>query len=408
MAEPDRASRHDWLRWLPLLYGAFLFLPMVRNGFWLDDFGWVSRAMDGLRHPSQLLGLSKSDFRPLANVAFALNYLVSGLNPAGYYVFNLALHVANTALVMRLAERLTRGDRAVTLITGFLFAGAFGNYGQAVVWIAGRTGLIADLFILCGMLAHWTWLERGLARDRVRTIAFLVLALLAKESAVIMLPLLVLLDWAHGRSPRDFLSARAVRDYLPLAIVLVAYLGFQAGWVRKDSAILETEYRWGWHAVRNFGEYLARMLLPINPTTMMVRVPGGLDRLLPVVELALMIAMPLAGIALLVLPAPRWIKFAVLWTGISLLPYLAFTFRTSTRYLYAPSIGLALVVAWLLARAWAGDRPVAVRRVATIALGSVLVLQAIVMQVVIRQHHVMQQAQDPVLYQELERQRNQP
>ncbi|HKQ57162.1 MAG TPA: hypothetical protein VJY35_04775 [Candidatus Eisenbacteria bacterium] len=408
MAEPLRAPENRWLRLLPLLYGALVFLPMLRNQFWLDDYGWVERAMDGVRHPSHLFHLSKSDFRPLANLSFALNYLVSGLNPAGYYLFNLALHLANTALVMRLAGRLSRGDRMVTLVTGFLFAGAFGNYGQSVVWIAGRTGLIADLLILCAMLAHWTWLERGAGRDRARALGFFLLALLAKESAVILLPLLVLLDWAHGRSPRALFSARGARDYAPFAIVLAAYLGLQFGWVRRDSVILEDEYRWGWHAVTHFGEYLARMLLPINPTTMMVRVPGGFDRLLMVTEQALMVLMPLAGLALLASPAPRWVKFAVLLAGISLLPYLAFTFRTSTRYLYGPSIGLSLVVAWLLARARAQERVRAARPIITLALGSLLVLQAIVMEVVIHQHYRMQQAQDPALYQELVRLRRTP
>jgi hypothetical protein len=141
---------------------------------------------------------------------------------------------------------------------------------------------------------------------------------------------------------------------------------------------------------------------------MMLNVPGGLDRLLPVAALALSVAMPLAGLALLASPAPRWVRFAVLLTAIGLLPYLAFTFRTSTRYLYAPSIGLALVAAWLLTRAWHPDRARVVRRGAAIVAGSLLVLQTIVMEVVIHQHYVMQQAQDPALYQELIRQRTDP
>ena len=404
MAEPLPAApnRRSWL--LPLGYGALLFLPMLRNQFWLDDYGWVSSAMDGVRNPAHLIGLAKTDLRPLVNLTFAVNFLVSDLNPVGYYLFNLALHLANTWLVMRLAARVSR-DSTVALVTGFLFAGAFANYGQAVVWISGRTGLLADLLMLACLLAHLSWLEGGRPRDRTWTAVWFGLAFLAKESAVVLLPLMLLVEWVHGRRLRELLSLATARAYAPYAVVLIGYLSLQFGFLRKNSPILDLEYRLGWHVVTNFAEYLARMVIPVNATTMMVAVPAGLHAALAVAQTVLMIALPVLGIVLLVRPVPRWVKFGVAWTVISLLPYLAFTFRTSTRYLYGPSVGFALVVAWLLSPAWAGMPAAARGRIARAAVVALLLVQAVVINVVIHEHYRVQQSQDPKYHRELLEQR---
>ncbi|MCT7085189.1 hypothetical protein, partial [Salmonella enterica] len=48
-----------------------------------------------------------SDFkRPLASLSFAANYLAGGLNPFGWKLFNLIIHLLNGILVFVLTRRL--------------------------------------------------------------------------------------------------------------------------------------------------------------------------------------------------------------------------------------------------------------------------------------------------------------
>jgi hypothetical protein len=97
-------------------------------------------------------------FRPLISLSFFLNYQLFGLDPAGYYLTNLLLHAANASLVSYLAWLFLRDTSGQPLPTGAtvsaLAAGACfavtPTLGESVVWIAGRTDLIASFF---GLLA---------------------------------------------------------------------------------------------------------------------------------------------------------------------------------------------------------------------------------------------------------------
>jgi len=376
---------------LPLLYGALLFAPTLWSGFLRDDFTWVGNAIDVPRHPELLVGPPNKDFRPMASLAFQLNFALSGLNPAGYYLMNLLLHLANTALVMRLAHRLTGGRRGVVLVTGALFAGAFGNYGDAVVWISGRTGLIVDLFLLGTVLAYWRFLDSGRGRDYTLALALYTLALLSKETAVVVIPLLALIEWARGAPAKSLLRAPALRAYAPFALVLAAYLAFQLGVVRRGSHVIGREYLLGWHVLTNLLESLARMALPLNATSSMVPMPMALRAPLQSALSVLTVLVPMGWAALLFTRVPRWVKFAVLWMVLNLLPYVFFAGRTNTRYLYNPSIGLCLLVAggiaWWHERAARSPRALR-RRLPAIAVAGLLVVQASVESLVVQQRRL--------------------
>ena len=402
---PVAAPHQTWERWLAplaLLYGAFVFLPMLRNSFWADDFGWVSRAMDALHHPGLWLAPAKTDFRPLANLSFLLNFALSGLHPAGYYAFNLALHLAVVTLVMALARRVT-GSQLAAGVAGLLFAGAVGNFGEAILWICGRTGPIADLFTLGALIFHWDALERGRPRDRMLALTCFALALLAKESAVVLLPLLLLMDWMRGTRVLDLITRRR-RLYTPYLLLLAGYLVFQFMVLRAGSPILQSEYVVGPHAFFNLLEYLVRMVLPLTPTSLLMPVPAALRPMLHSVFALLMAGIPLLWLMLALRPGtPRVIRFGILWMVITLLPYVFFTYRTSARYLYTPAIGLALVLGSWAAAWWdrAGASPggaAARRRFGIVLLIVVLGAQALVMEVIIHRRHVEQTAQDPALY----------
>lgn len=385
---------------LALLFGALVFLPVLGNSFWADDYGWVSRAMAMLHHPEQWLAPTKSDYRPLASLSFLLNLRLSGIDPAGYYAFNLVLHLAVAALVMALARRLT-GSRLAAGLAGLLFAAGVGHYGEAITWICGRTGPLADLCSLAALLFHWEALERGRARDRALSVACFALALSARESAVMLPVLLLLLEWARGATLRELLAPRRLATYLPYAVLLAADLIYEFGILRAGSPILQSEYVVGPHAAAHFAEYLVRMFLPVIPSSILVPVSPALRAPLQALFAVLMVGVPLLWLVVwLRSGASRAVRFGVLWMAITLLPYVFFTFRTSTRYLYTPAIGLALVLAVAGERALRSPSAMR-RRAALVALALLLIAQAAVIQVIIRRHGAEQRAQSPTLDRDL-------
>jgi hypothetical protein len=207
--------------------------------------------------------------------------------------------------------------------------------------MSGRTGLLADLASLAAILCYDRWICGGPRRDGLFAFACFGLALLTKESSAVLPFVLAALEWMRGG--HSLVRTAAVR-LLPYVALAVLYVGFEFWILRVDSAVVGSDFALGFHLVRNFGEYFARMVLPVTPSSMLVAAPKSLAPILGFASAALSIVAPLGVIALaLWRNAPRAARFGAIWAMISILPYLALTFRTSTRYLYGPAQGMAVV-----------------------------------------------------------------
>src|SRR5262249_30661037 len=97
-------------------------------------------------------------YRPLAWVTLAGDYVVWGMNPAGYHATSLLLHAANAALVYFIARALYRiarnggADREApheAVAAGFaaLFFALNPLAVEAVAWASARSEPLAALFI---------------------------------------------------------------------------------------------------------------------------------------------------------------------------------------------------------------------------------------------------------------------
>jgi tetratricopeptide (TPR) repeat protein len=154
-------------------------------------------------------------YRPLTTLSFLLNYtlLGNGADPVGYHTLNWLLHALNSILVFYLVTVIFRSTRA-GFVAGLLFACQPVNT-EAVTSVLGRPDLLSTTLVLLGFFAHLgdvAWDHRAGLKWLLRftTWVLFFLALLAKESAAVLLPLVVLFDWLFdwrrysGRAARDF------------------------------------------------------------------------------------------------------------------------------------------------------------------------------------------------------------
>jgi hypothetical protein len=379
---------------VPLLLAVLTFLPALSIGFFRDDFGWVEGALRGRDELAWLLEPAKTDFRPIPKLTVLLNLLVSGIDPRGYAAFNLLVHAANTTLLYALVRRLALDPRAA-FVGATLFAVGTGHYGEAVYWMSGRTGLLADLWSLCALLAYDRRLGGGPRHDALLAFAFFGLGLLTKETAVVLPLVLLALEWLRRTRP-----LAALRRLAPHAVLALVYVAFELLLLRSDSDVVGGDFALGGHMIRNFGEYFARMVLPVTPSSMLVAAPPALVPVLRITSAALTVIAPLAVLALALHPrVPRAARFGALWAMLAILPYVALTFRTSTRYLYGPAQGMALVAGVLAAlaleRAAARSPSLgrAVRSAGVAALALLVVIQCAVLQVAMNRRARQQRAE---------------
>ena len=172
-----------------LAYGNSLF-----NDFTMDDELYILRNPQVTQHSLKLLfqpNAASHVFRPLTFASLALNWIIAGYQPFGYHLLNLALHTAVVLLLLLvLRESLRRLPRydLIAFATALLFA-VHPIHTEAVSSVIGRSELLSAGFLLAAWLAH-------LRNHPVLALISFALALLSKESAVCLLPLVLAGDYA--------------------------------------------------------------------------------------------------------------------------------------------------------------------------------------------------------------------
>jgi len=229
-------SRRDSL---PVAVGAMLvaiiaiavFAPGLLDGFAYDDVPIVlgdPRIRSFANLPAMLTGgyWQNADlalYRPLTTLSFAFDWSLAPGSAAWFHFTNVLLGAAVAVLVFLLLARLFRPGPA---LAGALVFAVHPVHVEAITNIVGRAELLSALLML-GACVVWAGDERDHRGAIVPSLLF-ALALLSKESAIMLPAALVLVDAATSRldvrRPLDWLR-RDVRAIGALATVAVAYLG---------------------------------------------------------------------------------------------------------------------------------------------------------------------------------------
>jgi len=138
------------------LYAPFYFddFPRIVNNPEIRDFSIISQPW---KH------------RYMGYLTFALNYAMGGLNPAGYRLVNLAIHLTNSLLVFGVAREmltvsLEKVDEKVVSFVPGLAAALFLVHPvqtEAVTYIAQRFASLATMFYLLSVYSYLRWRLSG-------------------------------------------------------------------------------------------------------------------------------------------------------------------------------------------------------------------------------------------------------
>jgi tetratricopeptide (TPR) repeat protein len=149
------------------------YLPSIDGGFYFDEWNAIL-ANHGIRDLGRLLGALRpaellGPGRPIADLSFALDFALGGLEPRGYHVTSLVLHLAASALVFLLARGALRasGHARAGPLAAFV-AAAFALHplqAEAVAYPAQRSEVLSAALYLAGLLAllrgDAAWPRRG-------------------------------------------------------------------------------------------------------------------------------------------------------------------------------------------------------------------------------------------------------
>ncbi len=166
--------------------------------------------------------------RPLAKITFAINYYLSGgtTNTFGYKLTNLVIHLVNTGLVywfslLLLSQQTTRqksiNQKAlewISMLVATLWA-LHPLHLTSVLYVVQRMTSLATLFVLAGLIVFIHGRQRiqekrgyGYLLMVTGAIGASVLGLACKENAILLLPLMLVIEFIFFSAMPEALSDR--------------------------------------------------------------------------------------------------------------------------------------------------------------------------------------------------------
>ncbi|GFR21026.1 protein O-mannosyl-transferase Tmtc3 [Trichonephila clavata] len=166
-------------------------------GFVFDDISAIRDNKD-LRPSTPLLNIFFNDFwgtpihkehshksyRPLCVLTFRINYALHQLNPWGYHLFNIILHVLVCVLYLRMCQLFL--PATASFIAALLFA-VHPIHTEAVTGIVGRAEILSSIFFLLAFLSYIKCSKSYLNTDRLQLclcLFFIICATLSKEQGI--------------------------------------------------------------------------------------------------------------------------------------------------------------------------------------------------------------------------------
>jgi Tfp pilus assembly protein PilF len=354
-----------------LLTTLAVFLPALDNHFveWDDSTLFTKnehyRGLGWTQLRWMLTSTSMGHYVPVTWLTHGADYLLWGMDPAGYHFVNIVLHSANAACFFFVALRLLGAaipGNAIVVHLGAAIAALFFAVHplrvESVAWVTERRDVLSGLFFLLTVLLYLQASElAGSPRVRRHALAAVcyLFAVLSKSMVMTLPAILILLDvyplrrlgWPPRRWPaRDTWLEKL--PYLALGAV-AAMLGY---WAQAANSFITPLASVPWSArpalvAYSLWFYVSKTVVPLDLSAL-YEMPRHVDILAPAFAIPA-IAITTLTIALVLLRC-RWPAGLTVWIayGTILSPVIGIVHSgfqlAHDRYSYLSCLGFALLI----------------------------------------------------------------
>ncbi len=333
--------------------------PYLLDNRMVNDPGWSTavRFLGEVAEPSSMAGY----YQPLTMISLMLDVGMGGgpQNLEPFRVTSLILHLASTGFVVLLIYQLF-GSAPAAAMVGLLF-GLHPVAVDRVAWIADRKTVLSTALALASLVAYLRYARHRRARAYASALALFAMSLMAKPTALSLPLLLLLLDlWPLRRRWRQ-----ALLDKLPFVALSVLSIVVTAVSEGRTTVGAGAHQMGGSDLALTFCHntifYLSKVVWPVH-LSLWYPFPDPLSTADPWIRAGL-VGAPLLLLVLAV--SLRYTPACAVGTGfflIGFLPTLAGVLRVrdviaANRFIYLPMVGIAILLAWLVTRAWSPVPP---------------------------------------------------
>ncbi|HDZ76908.1 MAG TPA: tetratricopeptide repeat protein [Candidatus Omnitrophica bacterium] len=357
--------------------GLLSYANSFNNDFvWDDDFLITSNEVikdvanwHGAVTQELLNGTHTNYYRPIQVFSYMLDYRIFGFNPFGYHLHSFLLHILNAILVyiltvylcaLLLKERNTESKNNKTLkrlnfialFTAVLFV-VHPAHCESVSYISGRADLLSAFFILSALLFYIRHFDL-FKFSRIlylSSILLFVFSLFSKEMSLIFVPVLIIFEVFLKKD-----RVSGVKRLLPFIFIAAFYivlrltiLNFSAQPIFAKASLYSPN-----SIIRIFSFfkgviiYLWLLIMPVNL---------HMERyMMPAVRIFDAHVLTFISIAIILIVFfsrcrfrnKKFFIFNITWFFILLFPQSSFFFIAilADHYLYLPSIGIFMIIAY--------------------------------------------------------------
>ncbi|HAZ11009.1 MAG: hypothetical protein A2047_00525 [Omnitrophica bacterium GWA2_41_15] len=187
---------------------------LIINNPHTKDFMYISKIFSNQLYEGG--GMHSNFYRPIQLLSFMMDYRIWKLNPFGYHLTSLLLHIFNSALVYLIILAISLSP-CIAFITASLF-GIAPAISSIVFYTPARSDLLMALFLFLSLWFFIRYRQKGKSMLYAVSIVSFALSLICKEMAM-MLPLLLVLE--ISRNPKE--GKAQFKILVPYITVLVSY-----------------------------------------------------------------------------------------------------------------------------------------------------------------------------------------
>jgi hypothetical protein len=309
-----------------------------------DDFIWL-RVASNSRSISDVLNAfchynGSGFYRPLTQqIYFLINYKLFGLNAMAFHAGNLSVHFINSCLVYFILRSL--GKKVNSSWLGALFYGVNSALFSSVYWVSAMSESGMAMFFLLALLTAIAYFKYQRRSYWFYSILFTVLALMSKESAI-MIPVIMVLIYLY-LNPQFSVnnSIRAFRCTYPHFFIVTTYLAvriFTIGISTNEAYTMS-------FSGTTLGRYIDWAMNRSDIIMSLARANFGGELWLLSAAIGLLFY---SGILFMIIRHRKETVFALLWFLLALMPVLPLVTHAEPYYLNIALVGIGFLLATAL------------------------------------------------------------
>lgn len=388
---------------------ALSFSNIIFNSFILDDFDFIvnwSLIKDLSNFPRFFVGYFTPDgqegiYSPLRTLFFAVNYFFCGMNPIGYHLVSIIIHLAGTIAVYMITSLLVQ-NRIISFITA-LFFGLHPVHVESVTSITGSIDTIGVVLLFYSFYFYIkatgyedtlvvedgdvVWKDKQRVNDAVRKVKscpidslmvdsrsdyyyalmFAFISIYTHELAVTLPVLFLLYDYFFrgAKIPFKILFKRL----LPFFVISISYVFMKwavLGAISRGTYLFDSFYLHMLVIIKAWGKNIWTIIFPLRLCHNQVISPGifsydesDFDKnavlsqsiFEPRVLISLAVLGTLVFLAIKLYRKKPLISFCIAWFFFCLLPVCGIipsSIYFAERYLYPGSMSFCILVSYVI------------------------------------------------------------